>query len=129
MGSFKRHIVVLTLLCMFVQLNGVLTCYGLSVLHRKAIAASVCKLTSRARAGACLLQTSASTAPEEPCSEDCRQRTASKSLAEQLAEMQGVEPALRHLWSAPVAGRTFAPDLRCHLRTGVLPGIDHPPDA
>jgi|WetSurMetagenome_2_1015567.scaffolds.fasta_scaffold313366_2 hypothetical protein len=129
MGSFKRHIVVLTLLCMFAQINGVLTCYGLFLMNRKAIAVSVCEQTSRDYARACFLQKKIVAAPEEPRPEDCRQRPASKSLAELLAEVQGVEPEIRRFWSAPVAGRTFAPRLTRKLRTGVLPGIDHPPDA
>ncbi|RXK80673.1 hypothetical protein EST62_12585 [Chlorobaculum sp. 24CR] len=89
-------------------------------MNRKAITASVCGQKSRDYAGACFLQKKIVAAPEEPCPEDCR---------ELLAEEQGVEPEIRRFWSAPVAGRTFAPRLNRKLRTVVLPGVDHPPDA
>jgi hypothetical protein len=127
MGSFKRHIVVLTLLAMFVQINGVLACYGLFLLNRKAIAATLCEKKTRNCCGHCFLQKKVAAASDESRPEDSRNQPPSNSFEKFLDLVQGIEPDGRQGWNVPVVGRKFIDNLNCNLRTGALPGIDHPP--
>ncbi|NTW54471.1 MAG: hypothetical protein HGB15_06895 [Chlorobaculum sp.] len=129
MGSFKRHIVVLTLLAMFVQINGVLACYGIFYLNRKAIAEKLCEKKTKNCCGHCFLQKKVAAASEESRPEESGNQPPPKSLEELLDFAQGIEPESRQGWNAPVFGRKFIDCFTCNLRTGALPGIDHPPKA
>jgi len=128
MSSFNRHIVFMVLLCMVVQLNGVLACYGLFFLKRKVIAETVCEKKTRNCCGHCFLKKKIVEASgSRP--EDSRQHSASKSLDEQLSVMEGVAPDSQLSFGVPVSARRFAVCQHCDLRTGFVPWIDHPPEA
>jgi hypothetical protein len=129
MGSFKRHIVVLTLLAMFVQINGVLACYSLFFLNRKAIAEKLCEKKTRNCCGHCFLQKKVAAASDESRPEESSNQPPPKSLEQLLDFVQGIEPESRQALIASVVGRKFIDCLNCNLRTGALPGIDHPPKA
>jgi hypothetical protein len=127
MRSLNRHIVVLTLLAMFVQINGVLTCYGLFYLNRKAIAEKLCEKKTKSCCGHCFLKKKIAATSDDTTPADSRNQPPPKSLDELLDMAQGIEPENRQGWKSPVSGRKFNDYLIYTLRTGALPGIDHPP--
>jgi hypothetical protein len=128
MDSFKRHIVVMTLFAMFVQINGVLACYGLFYFNQKSIAETVCEKKTRNCCGHCFLKKKiAEASGSRP--EDSRKHPAAKSIDEPLSVMLGIKPDSQHSPRVPVAGRKYSDCLNCTLCTGSSPGIDHPPKA
>ena len=129
MRSFKRHIVVLTLLVMFVQINGVLACYGIFYLNRKAIAEKLCEKKTKNCCGHCFLKKKIAAAADESRPAESSNQPSTKSFDELRDMTQGIESQSRQGWRAPVADRKFIDCLTCNLRTGALPGIDHPPKA
>jgi hypothetical protein len=126
MESCKRHIVVLTLLAMLVQINGVLACYGIFYLNRQAIAEKLCEKKTRNCCGHCFLKKKiAATA------DDSRPADSSKPFSKSLDELQdmaqGIEQKNRQFWNVTVSSQKFADCTNYTLRAGALPGIDHPP--
>jgi hypothetical protein len=128
MDSFKRHIVVLTLLAMFAQINGVLACYGIFYLNRKAIAEKLCEKKTKNCCGHCFLKKKIAAASADSHPADTS-KPFSKSFDELLDMAQGIEHKVRQFWNVTVSSQKFADCNNYTLRAGALPGIDHPPKA
>jgi hypothetical protein len=126
MDSFKRHIVVLTLLAMFVQINGVLACYGIFYLNQKAIAEKLCEKKTKNCCGHCFLKKKIAATSEDSHSADTS-KPSSKSLDELQEMAQGIEQKVPKLWNVSASSLKFADHTNYTLRVGALPGIDHPP--
>jgi hypothetical protein len=129
MKSFKRHIVVLALLAMFVQINGVLACYGIFYFNRKAITEKLCEKKTHDCCGHCFLKKKIAAASEESQSADSSKSPAPKSIDSLLDMAQGIEQKSRQFWNVTVSSKKFADCTNYPLRAGALPGIDHPPKA
>ncbi|NTW51621.1 MAG: hypothetical protein HGB22_03435 [Chlorobiaceae bacterium] len=128
MGLLKRNIVLLTLLGMFVQINCVLTYYGLFYLNRKAIAESACEKMTMECGGHCFLQKKID-AEQDPQPADSGKKASSKSPEEMLAMMHGLEPEHMHPHLAAYTGNKYYDHSIYDLRSGSLRRIDHPPEA
>ncbi|NTU53541.1 MAG: hypothetical protein HGA97_07560 [Chlorobiaceae bacterium] len=126
MSSVNRHIVVAVLVCISLQINSVLACYGLFFLNRKAIAATACEKKTRNCCGSCFLQKKVAAAndvkPEEP-----HQQPPPKSPDELLNMVLGIEPHSRYIYKVSDSGINLIDYPDYHLRTGSLPRIFHPP--
>lgn len=125
MSSIKRHIVVMVLVCMSVQINSILACYGLFFMNRQSIAAAACEKKTRQCCGKCFLQKKVAAASESR-HEDPQKPVLPKSHE----ELPGIEQQIvkdHHLHDDTVCGLHYSDVMNYSLRQGSLPGIDHPP--
>jgi hypothetical protein len=128
MGLRNRNIVILTILGMLLQINCVLTYYGLFYLNRKAIAESVCEKKTEDCSGHCFLQKKID-AEHDPQPTASGNKASTKSIEEMLDMMHGLEPVNLHPDLASSSGKTYYDLSTYDLRTGSLRRIDHPPEA
>jgi hypothetical protein len=128
MGLRNRKIVILTIFGMLLQINCVLTYYGLFYLNRKAIAESVCERKTRDCCGHCFLQKKID-AEHDPQPTTSGNKASTKSIEEMLDMMHGLEPVNVHPDLASSSGKTYYDRSTYDLRTGSLRRIDHPPEA
>lgn len=125
MSSIKRYMVALVLVCISVQINSVLACYGLFFLNRKAIASTACEKKTRNCCGKCFLKKKIAATSESPAEE-----TQKPDLPKAHEELPGLVQSIRvvsHLSDAAASGLHYADYLNYPVRYGALPGIDHPP--
>jgi hypothetical protein len=128
MGLRNRSIVILTILGMFLQINCVLTFYGLFYLNRKAIAESVCEKKTEDCCGHCFLQKKID-AEHDPQPSNSANKTSSRSPEDLLDMMHGLEPENLHPHLASTFRTTVYDYATYDLQTGSLRRIDHPPEA
>jgi hypothetical protein len=128
MGLLNRNIVILTLLGMLMQINCVMTYYGLFLLNRKAIAETVCEKKTDDCCGHCFLQKKID-AEHDPQPATSDKPASTKSLDDMLDMMHGLEPASLQPHLATSACKRFYDPSYSNLLNGSLRSIDHPPEA
>ncbi|NTU58680.1 MAG: hypothetical protein HGB00_07150 [Chlorobiaceae bacterium] len=128
MRLLNQHIVVLTLIGMFMQINCVLAYHGLFFLNRKAIAETACEKKTEECSGHCFLQKKID-AEQDPQPSSTEKPSSSKSLDDILNMVNGLEPVNRQPHLERIAVQRFDDSSIYRLSSGSLRRIDHPPEA
>ncbi|MEI6758124.1 MAG: hypothetical protein FDX18_03085 [Chlorobium sp.] len=127
MIAATRHIAVLLLVGMFLQVNSVFVYYGLFFLNQKAIAETVCEKKVEHCDGHCFLQKKiADTEAPQPASSE--KQSSTKTFEELLNAMPALLPDALESHRAFSSVRQFASGPLFLLFDGFLRQIDHPPN-
>ncbi|NTV46147.1 MAG: hypothetical protein HGB11_06425 [Chlorobiales bacterium] len=128
MFSAARYIAVLMLTGMLLQINCVFVYYGLFFLNQKAISETVCEKRVMDCCGRCYLQKKIDTA-HDPQPASSGQQSSSKTLEDLLNMMHGLLPDSQYSHRASSTGSRFTSGAASFLPDGVMPPIEHPPNA
>ena len=127
MIAATRHIAVLLLVGMFLQVNSVFVYYGLFFLNQKAIAETVCEKKVEHCDGHCFLQKKVAD-NQDVQSFPSEKQSSTKTLEELLNAMPGLLPDALESHSVFSSVRQFAAGPPFLLFDGFMRQIDHPPN-
>ena len=127
MSTATRFVAVLMLVGMFVQINSVLTYYGLFYLNQRAIAETLCEKKTIDCCGHCFLhkKIASATDTQSPSTEKAAQP---KTLKELLSVAPGLLPETQRIHLTFSTGYTFSTGPASFLLDGIIFQIDHPPN-
>jgi hypothetical protein len=128
MISANRYISVLMIIGMLMQINVVMTCYGLYFVNRKAIAETSCEKKVKDCCGHCFLKKKIAAATDDPATPSEKQ-IPSKTLEELLGSQPGMLPGAVYPFAKIPLIVSYSSRHTFFLLDGASRKIDHPPNA